>query len=226
MTRYNPFHRIHKALRALLYDTSLLLQRTDFTIEQEAEEAVARLQVVITLFQKYQFSEDRWVLPAMMAYEPGVAVSFEEDHEEAYEMGNKVAALVENLRTLSLPIEKQTVGAKIMAAFEDFLLFNVVHLSREEQFINKMMWRYYTDAELQKIAWEIIGATDPSVGCTYSRWLFRGLNNNEIIRWLKEVRTIARENDFNNLLKTAEAELHPRRWYLLQPVIATVGAMV
>ena len=46
--RFNPFGQVHKGLRALLYDTALLLQHTNFSVEEEIAEAVDRVKLVNT----------------------------------------------------------------------------------------------------------------------------------------------------------------------------------
>lgn len=225
MTRYNLFHKIHKGLRALLYDTSLLLQRTDFTMEDEAKEALGRVQFVLSLFDEFQHSEDTYILPVMMTYEPGVADAFEQDHEEAYLLAGKLEELITNFRKASLPLEQVAISSELVAQFEEFVLFNILHMTREEQLANKMLWRYYTDAELQKIAWKIIDSTESTTVMPYGKWMLRGLNNNEIVRWLKEVKSTAPEMAFRSLLKTAEHELHPSRWNRLQDVL-TAGTFL
>lgn len=224
MPRYNLFPRIHKGLRALLYDSSMLLQRTDFTIQDEAREAISRIQFVVALFEKYQHSEDKYVLPAITAYEPGIADAFEQEHEEAFLMGKKLEALLKDFTNTSLPLEQVAISTGIVSLFEEFTVFTIRHMAREESLVNKMLWRYYTDTELQKIAWKIISESEPSFMSPYSKWMIRGLNNNEIVRWLKEVRHTADEDDFQRLLKTAETELHPHRWCQLQEVLHT-GAL-
>ena len=45
--RVNIFNQIHKGLRALLYDTSILLQQTDFSNEEEMETAVKRGRITV-----------------------------------------------------------------------------------------------------------------------------------------------------------------------------------
>lgn len=219
MNRYNLFHKIHKGLRALLYDTSMLLQRTDFTLVEEAEEAIGRVQFAVSLFDQFQQSEDSFVLPVMTDYEPGLADSFVHEHEEAYQLGKTLQHLAGDFQAATLPFEKMTISARLLSQFEEFTLFSVLHMTREEQIVNKILWHYYTDAELQKISWKIINAAESPFIMPYNKWMFRGLNNNEIIRWLKEVKETAREREFESLLKTAEAELHPQRWSLLQDVL-------
>lgn len=226
MHRYNLFHKIHKGLRALLYDTGMLLQRTDFTIEEEAQEATGRVQFAVSLFEQFRQSEDAFVLPALTGFEPSVTEAFEQEHEEGYLLGQKLEYLMADFKTISLPLEKIAVSDELMAVFEEYTLFHILHMAREEQVVNKILWRYYTDAELQKIAWKIINDPASPLSMPYNKWMLLGLNNNEIVRWLKEVKLTAKEIEFQSLLKTAEAELHPHRWNLLQDVLTTGTFMI
>jgi hypothetical protein len=221
MNRYNLFHKIHKGLRALLYDTGMLLQRTDFTMENEAQEAIGRVQFVVALFDQFQQSEDTVVLPAITGYEAGVIQAFDQEHEETYLLGRKLERLVNDFTETSLPLEKVAVSAELLATFEEYTLIHILHMAREELVVNKFLWRYYTDGELQKIAWKMTNDPDSPFSALYNKWIFRGLNNNEIVRWLKEAKHSADRTEFESLLKTAEAELHPHRWSLLQDVLAT-----
>ena len=59
----------------------------------------------------------------------------------------------------------------------------------------------------------------------FSRWMVRGLNNTEILHWLKGVKNTAPRPAFLALLSVAENELHPRRWNIVQESLAE-GAMV
>lgn len=216
MARYNLFHHIHKAQKALLYDTSMLLQRTDFTMEEEAKEAISRLPFVVALFERYQYAEDIYVLPTMTAYEPGVADSFEQDHRRACQLGKSLESLLHAFSHHSLPLEKTAVGNTIITRFEELMLFHIQHMGREEQVISKILWRYYTDAELQRLAWTLIAGSGGRVLSLYTQWILRGLNNNEIVGWLNEVKRTAPEHEFQSLLQTVETELQPGRLALVQ----------
>jgi len=70
MQRYNGFTLIHKALRALLYDAALTLQQTYFADIEEAEPAIEKVETVLFLFERHAHHEDRFVLPAIVTYEP------------------------------------------------------------------------------------------------------------------------------------------------------------
>jgi hypothetical protein len=224
MNRYNLFHKIHKDLRTLLYDTGVLLQRTDFTIAAEAKEVLNRVQLVIALFDHYHHAEGTCILPAMMLYEPGVADAFEQDHEKAYRLGRKIEILVASFKKETLPSEQVAISSEVVAQFEEFSLFNILHMAREEQLANRLLWRYYTDAELQKMAGKIINSAEAILAVPYGKWMARSLNN-EIVRWLKEMRNTAPEMEFRSLQKTAKDNLQPSRWNLVQDVL-TAGTFI
>jgi hypothetical protein len=216
MARYNLFHCIHKALKALLYDAGMLLQRSDFTNDEEAKKAISRLQFLVKLFEKQYGFENLYVWALLADYEPGVADSFVQDHREGYQLGKKLEDLVLHYENHLLPLEKRAAGNNFTACFEAFTLFYLRCMARKETVVNKILWRYYTDAELRKIVWKMISGSGSAFQQPFTKWLFRGLCNQEMVDWLEEVKTIARQDDFSNLLKSAEAGLPPRRWSPLQ----------
>jgi hypothetical protein len=59
----------------------------------------------------------------------------------------------------------------------------------------------------------------------YSRWMLLGLNNGEIISWLKDVRDNAPGFVFQGLLTVAEKVLPERRWLVVRDTLAD-AAMV
>jgi hypothetical protein len=94
-------------------------------------------------------------------------------------------------------------------------VFNLEHMAKEEDVLNKILWRYYTDAELMAITGQIISEVPTDYVGKYNRWMMRGLNNAEITRWLKSVERNAPEYVFRSLFTTAERELPERRFRLV-----------
>jgi chromosome condensin MukBEF ATPase and DNA-binding subunit MukB len=89
MERYNSFNIIHKGLRAALYQTALQLQQTDFTEDQQAEEALNKVREIVMLFEGHAHKEDNFVLPMINEYEPSVVASFNSEHEEDDKLGKE-----------------------------------------------------------------------------------------------------------------------------------------
>jgi Hemerythrin HHE cation binding domain len=225
MNRYNLFYQIHKGLRAMLYETSLYLQQTDFNNADETETALAQLETVINLFNKHAHTEDTVVFAAIQKNEPALINAFEQEHEEDHALGQRLSGIITAFNYAATFDDKMAIGAALNQAFLDFMIFNLKHMAREEDIINQALWKYYTDAELQGITQQIVGGIPPQIIAQYNKWMIRGLSNNEIVGWLKEVKNVAPDFVFQSLMQTAEHELNIHRLQLVQEAI-TEGAMV
>jgi hypothetical protein len=225
MNRYNIFNNIHKGLRALLYETALLLQQTDFNNEEEADTSLAQVNTVIDLFDKHAHTEDTIVFAAIENAEPLLVHAFEQEHEEDHSLGQHLRELHTAFAYAISTGDKMAIGASISQSFIEFMVFNLRHMAKEEDIINKALWKYYTDLELHAITQQIVAGIPPQIMAQYSGWMMRGLSNSEISDWLKEVKNNAPDFAFQSLLQTASQELGDRRWQIIQETI-TEGAMV
>ena len=205
--RYNIFYQIHKGLRAMLYETGIELQRADFNDEEEAVEMLTRIESVVNLFVKHAHHEDTLVFPAVEKYEPSVVDAFEQEHVKDHELGSKLRTLIAMFDSVENDEEKIQLGSAIRKGFVEFLSFNLEHMAKEEDIINNLLWRYYTDQEIKAIEYDVISGQTPETRAEASKWMLRGLSNQEITRWLKIVEKNAPEVVFNNLFSMAEKEL-------------------
>ncbi|MBO9661075.1 MAG: hemerythrin domain-containing protein, partial [Chitinophagaceae bacterium] len=80
MNRYNVFNTIHKGLRALMYDTAAMIQRTDFSVNTAAE-TVSRVNWVMDIFDEHARHEDEFLLPLAFKNNEALAQEFEKEHE-------------------------------------------------------------------------------------------------------------------------------------------------
>jgi len=223
--RYNTFYQIHKALRAMLYETAIHLQRTDFNHEEESAEALTNIESVVNLFDKHAYFEDTLVFPAVEKYEPSVVDVFEQEHVKDHELCNKLRTLLAMFDSLESDEEKIQLGSVIRKTFVEFLTFNLEHMAKEEDIINNLLWRYYTDEEIHAIEYQIVSRQTPEATALAWRWMLRGLSNQEITRWLKIVEKNAPETVFNNLFSMAEKELPNARFRQVLEGL-TEGAML
>lgn len=212
MTRYNIFNQIHKGLRTMLYDTALSLQHTVFTNTDNANETLDKLEQAIRIFHSHAEHEDGFVLPAVEKHVPSLVTEFESEHEK----DELLSISLRNLMTtynLAVDDEARTAaGYSITMAFNEFIAFNLYHMNKEEDKINKVLWKYYTDAELLNITGAIIASIPPEDMSIETRWMIKGLNNTEITNWLSAVKNDAPDFVFKSLLSVAETELPEQRW--------------
>jgi hypothetical protein len=205
--RYNTFYFVHKALRAMLYETATELQRTDFNNDEEAAALIANINLVVDSFDKHAHNEDHFVFPAVEQYDPSVVDAFEQEHVKDHELSNKLRSLIKIYHSLEMNEEKIQLGSAMRKAFVDFLSFNLVHMAKEEDIINNLLWRYYTDEQIQVIERQIIANQTPESTAVVWKWMLRGLSNQEITRWLTTVEKNAPAAVFNNIFAMAEKEL-------------------
>jgi hemerythrin-like domain-containing protein len=211
--RYNTFNRIHKALRAMLYDTATELQRTDFNNDEESGPILQKITVVVDMFEKHAHTEDTLVFPAASQYEPAIIDAFEKEHAKDHELSQKLRTLAAIFNSLHTPEEKIQLGSAIRKSFVEFLVFNLEHMAREEDIINNLLWRYYSDEEILAIEQMVVSSQPPEAIAFAWKWMLRGLSNQEIVRWLKTVEKNAPDFVFNNLFATAERELTNDRFH-------------
>jgi hypothetical protein len=225
MNRYNVFNQVHKGLRALLYETALAVQQTDFDNREEAKATSTRLAEVIELFETHADTEDRLVFPAIREYEPSVVLAFEDEHDKDHALGQRLKELLFVLEHSVSEETKLQTGQNIQQAFVDFMVFNLEHMAKEETVINKFLWRYYTDEQLHELTQTIVSQVSPEMMGKYSRWIVRGLNNREIATWLREVKGTAPEFVFAGLMTITERELHSHRWSRVREQVKAEAAV-
>lgn len=225
MKRYNIFNQIHKGLRALLYETIIKLQQTDFTDAEDADEAVQQVKIILDLFDEHAHTEDTFILPAIVEYEPSVVDVFAQEHVKDLALSNKLNGLLQAFSLTISPDAKREIGTAISNAVFEFMLFNLEHMKKEEDVLNKLLWRYYTDEVLHGITMNIIANVPADKMPLYNKWMMRGLSNTEIIGWLKQVKNNAPEFVFNSYVDLAVNELSEYRWQKVQEQL-TEGAML
>jgi hypothetical protein len=225
MQRYNVFYQVHKGLREMLYQTASLLQHTDFINAEESETALQKVAEVMDIFDKHAHTEDNFVLPTIGLHDASVTGLFAEEHVEDHILSNRMRALLGMFHETTIDEEKIQMGSAIRFAFVDFLVFNLKHMAKEEDVLNNLLWKTYTDEQIHGITQKILAHIVPGDMAVFSRWMMLGLSNNEIIQWLKEVKNNAPGFVFAGMLALAEKELSCNRWAAVQEGI-TEGAML
>jgi hemerythrin-like domain-containing protein len=212
MPRYNTFNHIHKALRALLYNTALCLQQTDFGTKEECDAAVEKVVAVLDLFEAHAQQEDHHILPALFDFEPSVADAFEQEHVKDEKLSQALYATIAEIYRTTVAAEKLRLGRRLTAGFIQFMIFNLNHMAKEEDVLNNLLWRYYTDAEIKAIERVIRENTPPEKQPFVAQWMLRGLSNVETVSWLTEVQQQAPAALFDQIIAMAQSELPGSRF--------------
>ena len=223
--RYNIFYKIHKALRAMLYETGAELQRTDFDNDIQVNAILEKISSLLDLFEGHAHIEDTLVFPAVEQYEPSVVDAFEKEHLKDHELSQRLRSLIVIFNSLETNQEKLQMGSAIRKAFLEFLVFNLEHMAKEEDIVNNLLWRYYSDEQIREIEQRVIVSQTPENAAIAAKWMLRGLSNGEIVVWLRAAEKNAPESVFNDLFATAQRELPGRRFRQVLEGL-TEGAML
>ncbi|MEI9945934.1 MAG: hemerythrin domain-containing protein [Chitinophagaceae bacterium] len=216
MNRYNIFYQVHKGLRALLFETGSFLLRTDFTNEEQFAEVNEKINEVQHLFDKHAHTEDGLILPAIESYEPSVVDAFENEHKQDLALSVRLKNVIAALADADNEYDRAELGKSLNVLFFEFTAFNLAHMAKEETILNKLLWRYHNDDELKQMTRQIINDIHPDDTVKYNKWMLRGLNNSEIIGWLKNVKNGAPDFTFRCLMKQCGEEMEEQRWSQVQ----------
>jgi hypothetical protein len=159
------------------------------------------------------------------AYEPSVVASFEEEHVEDIRMGNQLNQRLDAYQSAQTDHEKEVIGRYINDAFVEFMVFNLKHMAKEEEIINKILWRYYSDDEIKQVSGQIAASIPAWMQDFYSKWILRGISNDEAVTWIHAIQKGMPQVVFQTLVSKAEQELPSVRF---QKIVAGLseGAQV
>jgi hemerythrin-like domain-containing protein len=212
MKRFNIFNQVHKGLRVALYETATGLQQADFTSEAESEEALTQAKEVIMLFNEHARKEDQFIFPALFQFEPSVVDAFKQEHIIGVALSGNINAAINHFEGLLKAIDRVAAGKRINNDFVEFMVFNLQHMSKEEDVLNKLLWRYYSDVEIQQIQQQISESTAPWHQDFFDKWMLRGLNVAEAATWLHSVERTAPEVVYRTLFNKASQQLPKSRF--------------
>ncbi|MDO1450259.1 hemerythrin domain-containing protein [Rhodocytophaga aerolata] len=212
MQRYNSFNLIHKGLRAMLYDTALAIQHTDFTNPAETLPTLEKVENTLYFFDEHADHEDRFILPAIEKHNKKLVDNFEKEHVTDHRLAADLRNLKQVLNSTLDPESRYAIGRQIFFLFNAFVAFNLEHMNREEDQLNKVLWEHYTDEEILTIEQNIVNSISPDELFEESKWMMRGINNAEVISWLRGVKMEAPEFIFQSILQLARQELPETRW--------------
>ncbi|MFT3823489.1 MAG: hemerythrin domain-containing protein [Chitinophagaceae bacterium] len=217
--RFNIFNMIHKALRAMLYDTALTLQQTHFGNTEETEQALDKIAAIAQMFEQHANHEDHFVFSKIEKFEPQLVTDFEDQHVTDHALAHQLKTLANIVKHTTIASEREIAASALSKAFLEFMIFNLEHMAKEESIVLPVLWAHYTDEELLAINHSIVAVIPPHELAISSRWMVRGINNAECIGWLGGMKHTAPEHIFQSVWKFVETELPESRRIVIEEAV-------
>ncbi|MBS1606489.1 MAG: hemerythrin domain-containing protein [Bacteroidetes bacterium] len=177
--RLNPFNEIHKALRTLMFDTVLKLQRSNLADPAETRPAIAQVELLVELMDGHAHHEDEFVLHPAEEIAPGLIHEFESEHVTDMALTNDLRQRIADYHKAE---DKEYSGRQLYYALNAFVAFNLNHMNKEEQVLNPVLWSNYSDEQLLEMVGRIKQSVPPEEMRITLEWMRKGLNSVELQR--------------------------------------------
>lgn len=181
--RFDLYVFIHKGLRALMTDTLVATGRMDTEDGENVAAVLLQLDTLLEVCTTHLRHEDEFVHAAMERRAPGSAAHCAAEHAEH-------ESTIAYLRQLMHQLEQSHGGLRAEAALRlyhalaCFVADNLLHMQVEEHHNNEILWRHFSDAELQAIHQGILADIDPELVRYMLGWMLRSLNADERLQLL------------------------------------------
>jgi hypothetical protein len=212
MRRYNLF-RIHKGLRALLYDTALQLQKTAFADFEQSDAALENVYVAIEFIEVHINLEEAYIFSLLAKYEKATVSAFNSQQQESLRLAEEIKKISRIFQYTETDSERRIAGSALTNAYMQFMMSQLNLMSHEEMEINHMLWYHFNDARLVSMEQQVLASLSPAEMIVYSKWMVKGLADNEMTEWLSGLKKAVRSLVFNAVMNHIHAQLPPESWY-------------
>ncbi|MFA4868892.1 MAG: hemerythrin domain-containing protein [Pedobacter sp.] len=207
--RFNLFKSVHKGLRALLADTLLQLQQTDFLIADQATIAVERIKLVLLLMHRHTKWEEDFIFPKLGAESQSMISFFTNQHYHTDALTLNIDILICGFVEAKTNAEKEAVANNLLNAFVEFLAYNFNHMNMEEQLINPLLWNNNNDNELRALQLQHLNASTSRSEQVFLQWMLIHNTNRELASWMNSMNQ--KSTQFNLVYDLAQKVLAPER---------------
>jgi hypothetical protein len=213
MTRPNRYQPIHKALRAALFDATVLVARTDFPDAGEAKVAARAVATLLDVLDSHAAHEEEFVMPAVARHAPALVATLETEHGRLEGLQAELRALLP--RTCSdVTAEREAAGQLLGRALTLLVADHLRHMDREETEAMPVLWAHQTEEELDAMDARIRAAIPPDRMPVMLRLMLPTMSITEGARLLSSARAQMPPPVFAQVSGLAREVLGPERWTL------------
>jgi len=211
MNRPNRYQPIHKALRAALFDATVLVARTEFADPDEATVAARTVATVLDVLDSHARHEEEFVMPVAARHAPALVAALETDHGRLEGLQAELRALLP--RTCSeVTAEREAAGQLLGRALTLLVADHLRHMDREETEAMPVLWAHLTEEELDAMDGQIRAAVPPQQMPVMMRLMLPTMTTAENARLLSAARAQMPPPVFAQLSGLAREVLGPERW--------------
>ena len=211
---------IHKGQRGKLSEIMIKAGNVDYS----KKEALEVLNSELTSFKEHMWHhasyEEKFIHPVLSERVPGGARDLEEDHKIMHQQLDDIAAQLNRIITGSASAEMvRELVLEFYRAWNRFIAFYFMHINKEEENIQPMLWKICTAEELAGIFKTILASQSPDELKYNLQIMLPASNIFERAETLNAGRASMPPQAFQGVLKLAENSLSAEDWAALKTKI-------
>lgn len=209
--RLDLYAPIHKALRALMFDTLTRLGHMDLADDADRTTALGQAELMLEQLESHLHHENDFVHAAIDARRPGAAQVTAEAHVEHVD---EIAALRREIVALRAApaAERGLLASRLYRHLALFIAENLEHMHYEETANNAMLWALYSDDELRAIEDRLVAHIDARILATALPWLAAAMTPSETLGLFAGMQPTMPPEPFQAALLSVRARLEPARF--------------
>lgn len=212
MARMELYGTVHKGLRAALFSATARAAGSDFTSAAEARAAAAAARDLLGLLDEHAALEDAEIMPELARLGPEVHAALHDDHSRLDGLQRDLAAIAERLEAAEDAVLREALGRRLHDRLGRLAAEHLLHMQREEQEANRILWAHRSDEELRALHGRITGRIPPA---RMARWLaviLPAVSGPERSAMLGGLRAAVPPPAFGELTAPARAALGEATW--------------
>ena len=203
----------------MLYDAGLSVQRTNFTAVDEANACFNKVERALRLTEHHLFLEGQVIMPFLKETSSSKTEEIAQLHNSIFHHVHLLQNVIVSYLYARSDSAKANCGIQLNQGFSAFLGANLLAMDQEENIINEIIGDNSFESEFSEYEQRLLTEISLSGNEWYHRWMFKGLNDQEVINWLKSVLLLMEESTFNSLCSLAEQEVSMLRWRAIKELL-------
>jgi Hemerythrin HHE cation binding domain len=177
---YGP---IHKGLRHAISTILVRIGTTSFADDAAVTSVLDDLDVVLHLNAQHLVHEDTFIRPLLEARGASILGSIDAAHEDHAKALNDLRTLAASVRENS-GTKRVALGRVLYLQVAIFAADNLLHMGEEEQVVEPLLFRAYTEAELLEAHGRLVASIPPDEMLISLRFMVAGSSPEERVALL------------------------------------------
>jgi len=204
---------IHKGQRGKFSEIMLKAGAIDYSKKESIEALYSELIAFKEHMRLHASLEEKFIHPVLSERVPGGARALEEDHRIMHQHLDDLSLDLERIRTKSASTEVlRELVLEFYRGWNRFIAFYFMHIDKEEENIQPMLWKICSVEELLGIFRTILSNQNPEELKYNLQLMLPAMNIFERLEILNAGKATMPPEAFRGVLKLAENALSPSDW--------------